>query len=327
MEFTRYNSIKGAHTKFAQYVIGDEKDGGEWVATLKIHGANYSYWYDGGDKVVRARRSGFLGESGSFYGDHSIDYDDKVIEIYEIVQGDTVTVFGEIFGGIYPHPDVKRTNGANVVQHEVYYAPFNDFIVFDIKVDDKFLPWDDVVELCGMVGFLVVPELGRGTFDEMMDFDPVFPDPLHQLYNLPPIEGNMAEGVVIKPVEATFLPSGDRVIMKKKNSKFLEVKKTRKRKSSVELTEEEQSVLDAISEYITEQRLRNVLSHVGPTSREEFKTILETFYDDVMTDYEYDSDALDFLSDKGVKSVIRIVRRRCAGLISKNLEGIETGTF
>lgn len=48
-----------------------------------------------------------------------------------------VRIFGELFGGYYP---TLGTEGKCVrVQKGIYYAPYNELIIFDIQVDDKFL--------------------------------------------------------------------------------------------------------------------------------------------------------------------------------------------
>ena len=141
MKFKKYGSIEGAHrTKTVNYITETGNADGEWVSTLKIHGANYSLWTDG-SSVKRGKRSGFV-EGEAFYGDFNFNYDERVRDMFAYINEtcidmETLSIHGEIYGGKYDHPDVEKVKGAKKVQKEVSYRPDNDFIVFDIKVDGK----------------------------------------------------------------------------------------------------------------------------------------------------------------------------------------------
>ena len=63
MKFKRYNSIENTYrTKTINTIAEQGKSGGEWVVEEKVHGANFSFWFDGNLKT--AKRSGFVGNDG-----------------------------------------------------------------------------------------------------------------------------------------------------------------------------------------------------------------------------------------------------------------------
>ena len=64
---------------------------------------------------------------------------EKVISLFNHLKQDcpdmqSVSVFGELFGGSYPHPDVQRVGRLTMIQKGVYYAPDHEFYGFDIYV-------------------------------------------------------------------------------------------------------------------------------------------------------------------------------------------------
>ena len=294
MDFTKYNSIKNVEqSKFIEKLRYAGLLSGTWVRTLKIHGANYSFWTDGKD-VNTAKRSGFINDE-VFYGDiNFVDkYIDKVSKLFEYIryfkpEVKVVSVHGEVYGGIYPHPDVKKSPNATRVQKEVYYRPDNEFIVFDIAVDGKFVNTHDLGEMCQFFAFDMVPVLDIGNFFDLINADVVFEDPLYQRFDLPKIDNNFSEGWVLRPVEDIVLPSGERVILKGKNPKFKErAPKERKQVKKIELTDEGEDLLAELRTFVTANRLYNVISHVGEDSitDKDFGKLLGMLMKDIMTDF------------------------------------------
>lgn len=65
-----------------------------------------------------------------------------------------------------------------------------------------------------------------GKYDDLIKFDyQTFVTRLPGLFGLPPLidDPNIAEGVVLKPVNTCYLKKGGRVIIKLKSDKFKEV--------------------------------------------------------------------------------------------------------
>lgn len=52
-----------------------------------------------------------------------------------------VRIFGELFGGFYP--GLETVGDCIRVQKGIYYAPYNEFILFDIKIGEKFLNFQE----------------------------------------------------------------------------------------------------------------------------------------------------------------------------------------
>ena len=84
----------------------------DWVVTEKIHGANFSVSTDGSE-VRFAKRKEFLPPGEDFFDYQSLKdkLENQAKEIFQILRTERtalqkVTIYGELFGGEYPHPDV-----------------------------------------------------------------------------------------------------------------------------------------------------------------------------------------------------------------------------
>ena len=330
--FKRYTSIDNINRKkLIDYIVecGFANSNIEWVSTLKVHGANYAI-YANADEVRHAKRSGWIEES--FYGDYNFDYDDNVKSLLNFIGCKQISVHGEIFGGIYLHPDVERDKSAVRVQKEVQYCPHNDFIVFDIKIDGKFIPWDDVKQYCNDFGLLHVPELYRGTFEELIDKPVVFHDPLYSLFDLPCIADNDAEGWVMKPVIPLFFGNGERVILKGKNPKLSDKSKKRKKpkKPEIKLSDKGDELLNELLTYLNENRLRDVLSHgdIENITNKDFGKLLGIFskdaFDDFMKDY---GEEFDKLEKKEKVTIKKTMNKEAGNVIRPNFVNIIDGVF
>ena len=309
MKFSKYNSIENAeNSKLIKYIYEGGFSGGEWCATVKVHGANYSFWCN--DEELRtAKRSCLMdGDGGNFYGSYSVyaRYQEKVRALYLKLKKDLSTLnvlalYGEIFGGLYAHPDVERVKDSKKVQDGIQYCPHNDFYLFDVAyLDSEGTPSFETTDLVEEVGIeLGIPYakiVHRGSLEEMLKLDPVFEDPIHKLFGLPLIENNMAEGWVIRPRVAKFFRDGSRVILKKKNPKFSEIKQ-KARKLPSELPLEVAELLSKGLAYVTENRLNNVLSHGYEITQKDFGKLLGLFskdiHEDFCKDYEDEVRAVD----------------------------------
>ena len=114
---------------------------GDWVVTEKIHGANFSVVADAEGGTHFAKRSGPLPADEDFYSFRSAGLDatlaaaaHRLLEAVRLAAPATrsVCVFGELFGGHYPHPAVPPTPGLQPVQRGVWYCPDLRFVAFDV---------------------------------------------------------------------------------------------------------------------------------------------------------------------------------------------------
>ena len=168
------------------------------------------------------------------------------------------------------------------VQKDVDYGE-KDFYVFDIRMNDEFLPDNVVATYSVAVGLKMAPLLAYGTFDEIRAL-PITFDSVVNLANsgaIPAKNGvepefknfmtlkdgegeNIAEGFVMKPVQPAFMPNGERVAIKCKTTKFTEKKNKQANRFNApsELSETDKVKLNEFTCYLTENRVKNVLSKI-----------------------------------------------------------------
>jgi len=194
-----------------------------WCVSEKVHGANFGIYCDG-KEIKFAKRSAFVGNEENFYCAQSVvdRLTDNIWKLYNsFFIGKELILYGELFGGNYPHPDVVKKN-ISTIQKDVFYCPDVDFYGFDIKVNGEFLDVAIYESLYEEYGFFYAKTFFRGTLEECLEIKPEFQTKIPEKYGLPEIKDNICEGIVIKPGQPTFLPNKDRIIIKVKNEKFLQ---------------------------------------------------------------------------------------------------------
>lgn len=190
--------------------------GGEFVALEKVHGSHFAFETDGrgityfSRKQRLERKEPFVCKTAP--QDAMQQYHAAVMKAFracnEAVDGGvrSVVVYGEYFGGWYPHEDVKQEGpgaGAAVQKGVVAYAPAHHFFAYDVCVDRKFLDFNKASLVLSQAGFpLVATPIIRGTFAECMAFDvETLRTTIPGRLGLPLCEPfSIAEGLVVKPV-------------------------------------------------------------------------------------------------------------------------------
>lgn len=297
----------------------------DWVAVEKIHGTNFGiYLLD--EKCVRfAKRSGIMDPNENFFGYHILidEFSAQVRILCDILKQKFNTsrigrlvLNGELFGARYRHPLVPKSekwctlpNGKKFpiagvqIQREPFpqYSPELHFFAFDIKfsvsgdeLDFVMLGYDDFVEVCSKVpNLLYAKALVRGSLSQCVAFDVEnFVTPIPALLGLGnyPLEGNLAEGVVIRHVRrgAPDVENlGVATIIKLRCSSFMELKHPGKQKelketfidtvraAALKRTGEITAIPDALLprlesaanalllNNVSDGRLNNVLSKIG----------------------------------------------------------------
>ena len=341
MRFNRYNKIRNSYdNKLIGFYQMAGMTSGTWHAQEKIHGANAQIAVrllpKGEYHIQFGKRSSFIGGMANFHNHDKVleTNKEKVIKLYNLINKDNksgtnpvVRIYGEIFGGEYPHPDVPKVQGHSRVQKGVFYCPENRFIAFDIMVNDDFLDVDDYLALCQQVDLLHCKTLFSGTFAEMLELNEEFQSTLPADFGLPPLEDNLAEGFVLKPNKTKFMSDGKRVILKKKSKAFSEV--SSKKKPTIKVDDPKvQEAFAIVLQYINENRLRNVLSHIGPVSKRDFGKILKAFNLDILQDLEEDHEGLlEGLEDGQAKAVRKLLNQTSANLLRLNINAIVEGYF
>ncbi|HAS42296.1 MAG TPA: RNA ligase [Microscillaceae bacterium] len=251
----------------------------EWVVTEKIHGANFCILANE-EETHFAKRKEILPEEENFFGYHQLreTLTEKAEQIYtEVSQAhpDTVAVaiYGELFGGAYPHPKVASKTDVQAIQTGVYYSPEIHFWVFDLlRITDTlayYVGFDALADYCQKVQLPFVPALFRGTYQEVQNYPIKFESTIAGLLDLPILEDNWAEGVVIKPAEPILLDTNKgwiRPVIKKKielfseDNRYHQAQKWAGEAGASNLLGE---VLTAVHQLVNENRLQAVRSKIG----------------------------------------------------------------
>ena len=331
MTFQRYNSIENTYrTKFIDQIRNHLLAEEIFVVQEKVHGANLSVWCTNNGIKVGSRNK-FLEDGTNFFNWEQVldKYRPNIQKLYALLNKPTeVVLYGEIYGGNYPHDKVKAVHKAQQVQSKIYYCPHNDFHGFDIKVDGVYLPVEEVNRVYDTCGIPYARTLCEGTLDTCLEYPNQFVTTLPRIHNCPPIEGNTCEGIVIRPNRSAFLPTGSRVILKSKNKKFVERTHSKHRKLDKKNLENNNQVYDALIAYATENRLRNILSKIGGVTHRDFGRILRDLKQDVQEDFDKDHLSMwEPLNVSDTKYVHKRLNIYITTLIKENLEEIVSGTF
>lgn len=331
-QFKKYHSIENRfHTPFIDQMIAMGFDQDQFVVQEKVHGANLSFWCDGSSIKV-AKRTGFIKAGEGFYNYQIVlkQYEDQIYQLFRLIkkndpQTEMITLFGELFGGVYPHDDVERNRTAIVVQKGIYYTPDNNFYAFDIMVNQEYyLGVDRCNELFDQLNFFYAKTLFRGTLSDVLNYGNQFQTTLPEAFNLPPLEHNICEGVVIKPVEPRFLNGGSRVMIKDKNDRWSE-NQGKHRLPQDEISEMGHYLAEVILDYINQNRLNNVLSKLSMEEQQKFGILMQYFNHDILDsflkDYKCDFDALERSEQKRVK---KVMNQRASEIIQNYFKGIST---
>jgi Rnl2 family RNA ligase len=197
---------------------------GQWIATEKIHGAQLVVASDGRTTRV-GRRKAWLSDDEPFFGWQLLR--DRLAAAAEAAvpgPGTTVRLYGELYGGSYPHSDVPPAPGVTAVQTGIWYTPDLRFALFDVLVqttsgdEGVYLPYAQVRDIAGAAGLDVVPLLRRGRLPDLDTVSTRFVTTIPAALGLPPLPDNLAEGIVIRADQS--LPPTKRSIVKRKIAEF-----------------------------------------------------------------------------------------------------------
>jgi Rnl2 family RNA ligase len=334
VSFKKYNSVENVFDK--EFVNKIELEGYgnvQFVVQEKVHGANFCFATDG-ETVSAGKRNGFVEADESFYGHEELleRYNKKVINLFMRVKEKypdilTVTVFGEMFGGKYMHPDVKNDSRITCIQKGVNYCPNHEFYAFDLYITNadagRFLGVNEMNVFFEEEKFFYAKTLFQGTVDECMKYPNDFQSYISGWLGLPPIEDNICEGIVIRPSEPVYFHNGARVLLKSKNSKFAEKKSVKKRPTvpfiETSYSEELKELYYISEEYVTENRLNNVISKIGEVSMpKDTGKLIGLFSKDILEDFlkEY---AVEYHSlEKNEQKILnKHINSQAASLIKK----------
>ena len=237
--FTGYERIAESLERW----LGDDESAyralahAEWIVTEKIHGANFCLVTDGVE-IRAAKRKAFLDADEEFFGHRAMleRNAEAVRRVFALARARNpqiarVQVYGELFGGGYPHPDVPVDPAVQPVQTGCFYSPTIELCAFDLrlvvagKAEGEYADHDEAAAIFTEAGLFHARPLFRGSYEDAIAFPIGFESHIPALLGLPPIPGNKAEGVVIKPVRPVVVPrraGSIRPVIKRKIPEFSE---------------------------------------------------------------------------------------------------------
>lgn len=311
----------------------------KWVVTEKIHGANFSFVYEN-QQLQYAKRKGYLQWEDDFFGFQRVvaDLEDRVLSLFEQLHqdmsADRYIIYGELFGGKYPHPEVAPDEQVQAIQTGVYYSPFIQFCAFDIALltedtDAKiYLDYDTAITYFERFNIFYARPLFIGKWNDALNFDIQRSSTIPALLHLPEITPNLMEGAVIKPLHHSTVALSSRPVIKHKNPAFDEEEKFHEAEKwsfipDVHSRSEELSFLiTEMAAYITENRLHNALSKIGRLdllNEKRMEEIKEEFTEDVYTDFNIDNG--NMLAELDTAQT-RWIRDRISARIAAFMQGL-----
>ncbi len=292
----------------------------KYICATKLDGCNFQVSIDENEDIQFGSRSQLLGRETDFHGYframRNEDVENKLRQmkkfILESLNGEDhydsviknilsgkfiLTVYGELLGGMYRHKEVEKVKGSVKIQGRIDYHPDNMWVPFDIvlrSADENYVymcTTNQVKTLCDQVGLPSQIIKFEGTLDECLKYPNDFIDDTGNiLWNLPLIEDNITEGVVIKPVKPMWFNNGQRVIFKNKNDKFKErtCHAPKEPKEIIPMNDLEKKYYEFAREFITENRLMSVFSKIDTVTEKGFGMILGMFLKDLWKDFDKD---------------------------------------
>ena len=283
MEFIKYPKVRNCYDKkfinsFSS--VPELVSNTKFIVTEKLHGANFAV-YVSKDKIKYAKRTSLLKDNENFFSYQEVmeKYipDFKVFKVFQYYKTgviDYIIIYGELFG-----------SGIN---KGIDYGNKKDFRIFDVAfVKDnniKMLPWDKMNDLLLALSLKTVPVVAKNlSFEEALNLNIEFPTKIN------PKEGNICEGIVIKPQYTDIYNHyNERFILKKKNDKFMEKHCTPKM-ANKEDEKEYRELLNKVGEYLNENRIESVFSKEGKIESNEeigkyIKLVLKDIYEDAEND-------------------------------------------
>lgn len=302
MNFKSFNSLENTYRdKEIQRVIDHGLAEQLWIATEKVHGANFSFWKTK-DEMKVAKRSGFieLGEKFFNYAAVVDKYKGNLYELHKLFDFKDVVVYGELFGGN--------------IQKGMSYQDEQDFIAFDLVVEGRVIP--KLIALSNMqeAGFKTVPIIGiYSNLLEALNQSEEF----NSLLTPKGKEAAPSEGIVIEPVEPSYFANGSRIYFKKKSKHFNEkvhskTHKSDKKSTELFISEEGNDLLGDMEQYITKARFESVVSKIGEVTIKDIAKITGLMVQDLIEDWQKDNESVfkDSVSTQDASIITKQLNRK-----------------
>jgi Rnl2 family RNA ligase len=314
----------------------------DWVVTEKIHGANFSVYLSAAEIQYANRKALLTKEDDFFHYQTLVDaLHSKFRQLFSLIKEQypaiqTLIVYGELFGGAYPHPQVPKNQAVLPVQTGVYYSPKIEFWVFDLGIilnsqpDFRaYLDFSTMLEFCQLADLQVVEPLLIGKYEAAVNFDISFQSTISAKLGLPALPNNWAEGVVIRPAQTFYLetPKGKfRPILKRKIKAFSEQKYHEAQKwnyQELQFAEKLAFIENQVANLATPNRLQNAVSKIGRVKKNDpnkLKQLKELLSEDIMEEFKnlYVADYQGF-GKKETQHLAKVIAEAAAQLLKNEL--------
>ncbi len=308
----------------------------KWVVTEKIHGANFSLIYQ--NKTLKfAKRKEYLTWKSDFFGFQQVvaTIETQVIQLFEQlsrnVEADKYIIYGELFGGAYPHPEVNKIANVQAIQTGVYYSPNIHFSAFDIAYQEggkrHYLDYETSINYFRDYSLFYCQPLLVGSLNQASNFNIRIHSTLPKELGLPLLTNNLIEGVVIKPYNQPLdIAMETRPIFKYKNPEFEEQEKFHKANKwsfvpNVSSRSEDLSfIVEDLRTYINNSRMASAISKIGALNKdvERLEEIKQEVLQDAMIDFnENNSDILQDLAPDEINWIKERITVEITNLMQK----------
>lgn len=301
----------------------------KWIVTEKIHGANFSFIYEE-LQLKFAKRKDYLQWDDDFFGFQIIVHqlESQIIQLFEELSAEIPAsryiIYGELFGGQYPHPEVQPDKNVQAIQTGVFYSPTINFYAFDIALETtggkRYLDYDKAITYFDKYKLYHAKIVFTGKLHEAMQFNLRMNSTIPADLKLPPLENNLMEGIVIKPLNhSNSKVAMSRPVLKIKNPEFDEDEKFHEAKKWTFVpnvssnTEELSFLVNDLRNYVNANRVNSAISKIGSldsTNSDRLNEIQDEIQKDVLVDFnENNNNILSDLTDDQTKWIKARLRR------------------
>lgn len=294
MKFKRFTSLTNTYDeKTIRFIRDSGFDKGDWVVTEKLDGANFAFYYNGEDFRV-ASRNQFV--DGNFFNCQQVinHHKENIIDWYSdnLNPGQVLVITGELIGdGIQGRVKYRHPEGMN-----------RSFYAFDVTIDGEDLGYMWVFDNLDCVP--VTPLIDICSFDKALEYNNTFKSYL----SLIDLGGNnFSEGLSLSPKTPKYFSSGSRVWLKNKSPEFKE-KSARVPAPKVELSLEDNKLLEDLLQFVNKNRVLSAISKSGEISHKDFGKVLGMVMQDVIEEFgqEYGVNPKNITSEwKTINSELR----------------------
>lgn len=213
-------------------------------ATLKVHGSSAHVSFKRLPNDIVEVRYFAGGESHERF--KAIFDEEKLLSTFQGLQRDSLTIYGEVYGG--------KCQGMKDV-----YGPDLRFIAFEVLIGDRWLAVPQAHEIVEAFGLEFVPYEEGPTDLEWLDAQRDRPCRLAIRRGMG--DNHQSEGIVIRPPIEVTKNNGNRIVAKHKTAKFRETKTPRQvDEASLKVLSDAEAVAN---EWVVEMRLSHVLSKLA----------------------------------------------------------------